>query len=453
MMRGIRVVLVVGLISMVGGSLLPAGAKSLPRAARLVTFDLDPVTRADMRYWNDERIDALPTADSPDAISSADITTVETEVAAPVVSGEEVSPSVREPVRVPRITRLQSLEDFETHEIADTSQFPNSTHGKIIAFATPTTGWVCSGTIVSSESESLVLTAAHCVVSDDGTRPLKIVFIPGYRNGGLRSGPLGVWEATQASFPQGYLNGGGEPNYEYDLGAFRVAPLNGMTIEDRVGARGYLFNGPATQLFQSFGYPAGKPFDGEKLWTCKSQSGRRLDIAGGPNMVSMGCDMTQGSSGGGWIVDDERINSVVSIGITSMPDVLWGPYFGSTAENLWRTVGGGGSGPAPGPDPTEPVAHQMRLTLKLSGTLVATGRLTSVDGYRPCAAEALVGIVRKTRSGSKPLVGSKFTDVEGRYRIRIPKETPRGRYYAVSPEGSVDELNLCSDATSPLRRY
>jgi V8-like Glu-specific endopeptidase len=452
-MRGIRVVLVVGLTLMVFGSLLHAGAKSLPRPARLATFDLDPLTQADMRYWNDERIDALPTPDSPEASSSATITTVGTEVAAPVVSGEEVSPSVRAPVRVARIERLQSLQDFESHEIGATSQFPNTTHGKIIAFATPTTGWVCSGTIVSSESESLVLTAAHCLVSDDGAKPLKIVFIPGYRNGDLRSGPLGVWEATKASFPQGYLAGGGEPNYEYDVGAFRVAPVNGMTIEDRVGARGYLFNAPATQVFQSFGYPAASPFDGEKLWTCQSQSGRRLDIAGGPDMVSMGCDMTQGSSGGGWIVDDEKINSVVSIGITTMPDVLWGPYFGSTAQNLWSTVGGGGSDPAPGPDPTEPVTHQMKVTLKLSGTLVATGRLTSVDGYRPCAAEALVGIVRKTRSGVKPLVGSKFTDGDGRYRIRIPKETRRGRYFAVSPEGSVDDLNLCSYAESTLRRY
>ena len=450
MTRGIRIVLVVGLTLMVVGSLLPAGAKSLPRAARLVTFDLDPVTQAEMRYWTDERIKALPSADSPDAVS-ARVTTAETDVAAPVVSARGTSPSVRAPVRVPRITHLQALEDFETHEITNPSQLPYSTHGKIVALTSPTNGWVCSGTIVSSESESLVLTAAHCVVSENGTRPLKILFIPGYRNGGLSTGPLGVWEASQASFPQGYLSpGGGEPNYEFDVAGFRVGSLNGMTIEDRVGARGYLFNAPATQLFQSFGYPAEDPFDGEKLWTCKSQSGERLDIAGGPDMVSMGCDMTQGSSGGGWIVNNDQINSVVSIGVTALPDVVWGPYFGSVAQTVWSTVGGGGSGPGPGPDPTEPVTHPMRISLKLSGGLVASGRLTAADGYVACTVNAPVGVAKKTKTGWK-LVNDQRTNEDGKYRMRIPNK--RGRYVAVSPEGSVDEFNLCSSAESPIRRY
>jgi V8-like Glu-specific endopeptidase len=448
MTRSVRLFLVVGLTLMVVGSLLPAAAKSPSRAARFVYFDLDPMTRADVRYWTDARIDALPSPD-PAEVASAGVVTAGADDGARTISGEGVSPSVRAPVRLPRITRFQSLEDFETHEITNPSQLPYSTHGKIVALTSPTNGWVCSGTIVSSESESLVLTAAHCVVSEDGARPTRIIFIPGYRNGGLASGPFGVWEASQASFPQGYLSpSGGEPNYEYDVAAFRVAALNGMTIQDRVGARGYLFNAPGTQLFQAFGYPADAPFDGEKLWTCKSHSGQRLDIAGGPDMVSMGCDMTQGSSGGGWIVNDDQINSVVSIGISTLPDVLWGPYFGSTAQTLWSTVGGGGSGP--GPDPTDPVTHQMRITLKLSGALVASGRVTAEDGYVACTVNAPVGVAKKTKTGWK-LVEEQRTTAEGKYRMRIPDR--RGRYAAVAPEGSVDELNMCSSAESTIRRH
>lgn len=451
MTRVIRIVLVAGLsMMMVGGSLASVGARSLPRSGRLVTFDLESMKRSQLRYWTDDRIAALPAAQSAETLPDSFVSS-ETSVTAPLVSGDSVSPSVRVPVRIPNVTRLDALQDFETFEITDPSQFPYSTQGKIVAFDSPTTGWVCSGTIVSSESESLVLTAAHCVVKDDGTRPIRIIFIPGYRNGGLGAGPFGVWEASQATFLQGYLSpAGGEPNYEYDLAAFRVSPLNGMTIQDRVGARGYLFNAPASQSFQVFGYPADAPFDGEKLWTCKSQSGERLNVGVGPDMVSMGCDMTQGSSGGGWIVNGEQITSVVSIGIDSRPNVLFGPYFGSAAQTLWSTVGGGGTNPDPDPDPTEPISHPLKLSLKLSGRLVASGKLTAVDGYLPCTRSAPVGIARKTASGWK-LAGDGFTGQDGTYRIRVPNK--RGRYAALSPEGSVDEMNLCDYVQSPARRY
>lgn len=451
MTRVIRIVLICGLLMIVvGGSLVPVGARSLPRNSRLVTFDLESMKRSQLRYWTAERIKELPPAESTETLPDS-VAPSETSVTAPLVSGDSVSPSARTPVRIPNVARLEALQDFETFEITDPSQSPYSTQGKIVAFDSPTTGWVCSGTIVSSVSESLVLTAGHCVVKDDGTRPTRIIFIPGYRNGGLRTGPFGVWEASQATFLQGYLSPGGrEPNYEYDLAAFRVAPLNGMTIQDRVGARGYLFNAPGSQSFQAFGYPADAPFDGEKLWTCKSQSRERLNLGAGPDMVSMGCDMTQGSSGGGWIVNGEQINSVVSIGTDSMPNVLWGPYFGTAAQTLWSTVGGGGTNPDPDPDPTEPISHPLKLSLKLSGGLIASGRLTAVDGYLPCTRNAPVGIARKTASGWK-LAGDGLTAEDGTYRIRVPNKP--GRYAALSPEGSVDELNLCDYVQSPIRRH
>lgn len=460
MTRAIRVFLICGLAMMVAGSLVPAAAETPSRAARVVTFDLDPLTEKQSRYWTAERIAALPEADLPE-LTTLPVGTADTSsgAGAPVVSGDAVSPSVRAPVRMPTIKTLRAIDGLVAQEIPDPAQFPYSTHGKLVIFDTPTTGRVCSGTIVSSVSESLVLTAAHCVVDDDGTRPINIRFIPGYRNGNYSSGPYGVWNGGEASFLQGYLSpNGGEPNYEFDLAAVRFAPLNGVTLQDAVGARGHLFNapgGPGSQLFNAFGYPAGPPFDGEKLWTCQSSSGQRESTGPGVDMVSMACDMTQGSSGGGWIVgadpQDGRINSVVSIGISSLPDVLFGPYFGTAAQALWATAGGGTPpDPDPDPDPTDPVTHQMRLTMKLSGGLVSSGRITSADGYLPCTIGAPVGILKKTSAGWK-LVEDQLTNAEGKYRMRLPNK--RGRYVAVSPEGSVDDLNLCSYAESPIRRY
>lgn len=457
MARTIRI-FVVGCVLMAtaGVALMPAGAATRPRAARVVTFDLDPLTEKQSRYWTDERVASLPEADAPE-LTTLNVGTGDTpSESAPVVSGDAVPPSVRAPVRMPKATTLRSIHGLIATEIPDPSQFPFSTHGKLVIFETPTTGRVCSGTIVSSVSESLVLTAAHCVVNDDGTKPIDIRFIPGYEDGARNSGPYGVWNGGEASFLQGYLSPtGGQPNYEFDLAAVRFAPLNGVTLQDAVGARGYLFNAsgePGAQLFNAFGYPAAPPFDGERLWTCGSPSGQRGNAGPGADMVSMACDMTEGSSGGGWIAGADqqngRINSVVSIGIDSIPNVIFGPYFGIAAETLWSAAGGG-TPPDPGPDPTEPVTHLMKLSLKLSGGLVASGRVTASDGYLPCTRNAPVGILKKTNAGWKHIKDN-LTNEEGRYRMKIPNKG--GRYVAVSPEGSVDDLNLCAYAESPVRR-
>ena len=50
---------------------------------------------------------------------------------------------------------------------------------------------------------------------------------------------------------------------------------------------------------KAYGYPAARPFDGKTLWSC---SGTVVDDTfGGSQDQGLACNMTGGSSGGGWL--------------------------------------------------------------------------------------------------------------------------------------------------------
>ena len=63
------------------------------------------------------------------------------------------------------------------------------------------------------------------------------------------------------------------------------------------------------------------------------------DRSASPPTIAIGCDMTGGSSGGGWIVNMKdglgTLVSVNSYGYFSQPDAMYGPYQGNAAERLY----------------------------------------------------------------------------------------------------------------------
>jgi hypothetical protein len=175
--------------------------------------------------------------------------------------------------------------------------------------------------------------------------------------------------------------------------------------------------------------------------------------------MAMGCDMTAGSSGGGWIVDGSFLNSVISYNYTDEPDVMYGPYFGATASTLHTkasnmsnvfdgTPNFGDDSVQAAPLAPSRLLHAMSLTLRLRGHLVAAGRMTAMDGFAACASRAPVRIYVRHGSGWD-LVDRTSTHAGGRYSVRIPDD--RGTYKAFSPRGSVDDLNRCSETTSSTR--
>jgi hypothetical protein len=222
---------------------------------------------------------------------------------------------------------------YARYEIADPTSYPYVTHGRLFV-DDGRRGWSCSGTIVTSTNESTVATAAHCLYDRLGWADA-VYFAPGYRMG---DAPFGYWRAA-SQWATGQWTAGidrGFKPWRYDVAFLYVPPLDGTTtLMDAFGSRGIAFNHPRTS-FASFGYPAVRPFDGENLFTCESAYGGVDRLALRPRPNAMGCDMNNGSSGGGWIAaGTDFVNSVVSYGYDDDPHTLYGPYFGLVAMDVY----------------------------------------------------------------------------------------------------------------------
>ncbi|MEU7602372.1 peptidase [Streptomyces sp. NPDC040724] len=186
----------------------------------------------------------------------------------------------------------------------------------------------CSGDSVTSANGSTVMTAGHCV-KYQGAWHTNWVFVPAYDNG---SAPYGQWSATKTFATDQWA---ASEDMNMDVGLAVVAPLNGQTLSQAVGAQGILFNGGYNKKMYSFGFPAAAPYDGTKLVYCSGNSGKDFLLT---KDHSLGCNMTGGSSGGPWFQDFNEATglgtqvSVNSFGYTFLPNRMYGPYFGNEAK-------------------------------------------------------------------------------------------------------------------------
>jgi V8-like Glu-specific endopeptidase len=248
-------------------------------------------------------------------------------------------------------SRSSSTVPFTSYEVTDTVSYPNRVHGKVF-FTRPGAGnFVCSGTVVDAPNQATVITAGHCVY-DAGVWSTNFAFAPGYGHyAGTVTAPYGVWAATGEAAPTPWVD---SRNVKFDVGAAVVArdPLK-RTLESVVGARSIAFSRATSQPFRSFGYPAvattAHSFDGTRLWACDSSPPISDDSVGGQGTapLGIGCDMTGGSSGGGWVTAGGAVNGVNSYRYVSQPNLMYGPYFGSTIEALYDFAAGKQPG-APG---------------------------------------------------------------------------------------------------------
>ncbi|MEV0405848.1 peptidase [Actinoallomurus sp. NPDC050550] len=189
----------------------------------------------------------------------------------------------------------------------------------------------CSGNAVTSANQSTVITAGHCVRLD-GAWHTDWVFVPGYHNG---QAPYGKWTAMRTLTTAQWE---AREDLDYDVGVATVAPLNGRRLTSVVGSQGIAFNQNRHRPMHAFGYPAGAPYDGSKLTYC---GGTPKDDPGKTHDLGLTCDMTSGSSGGPWFLGfDEKTgvgmqNSVNSFKYDAMPNVMFGPYFGTAIQALY----------------------------------------------------------------------------------------------------------------------
>ncbi len=176
--------------------------------------------------------------------------------------------------------------------------YPLSTVGKVFFTTTYGQDSMCSGTAVISRNRSVVDTAGHCLYWYGGWAR-NVIFCPLYDNG---STPYGCWAARDLEVPSDWIDA--KPNdYHHDFGIAIVAPNSEGALTDMAGGAGWAYNQPINQPFYAYGYPAGYPFDGQTRQSCEASSGTLWQHGDG-SVVSIPCDMTGGSSGGPWFIQN-----------------------------------------------------------------------------------------------------------------------------------------------------
>jgi RTX calcium-binding nonapeptide repeat (4 copies) len=314
-------------------------------AAASVAARVEANPAAVRAYWTPARMRAArPAADrlsgAPRRGSAATADADPTYVP-PTEPGQAARPSLPRPGLVDSRPARRAATDVS----ADSGTFPRRVHGKVFL----TLGGIdyfCSATVVASASHTVVFTAGHCLNGADVGVGFATnwLFVPGYREG---VAPFGTWTATTLLTTDGWND---HANLRLDLGAAILArDTEGRGIEDVVGARGIAFDQARAQVFEAYGYPAvdtNTPllppnFDGERLYRCQSpRTAADRPPGSGPETSEIECDMTAGASGGGWVIDNEFVNSVTSYGYAFDPNHLYGPYFGPAAKALYRRASG-----------------------------------------------------------------------------------------------------------------
>ena len=234
--------------------------------------------------------------------------------------------------------------------------------GKVF-METPEGSMVCSGTVVKDPANpgrsNLVATAGHCVhAGKTGGWYRNVVFVPHFNNAGAKPAelgdadkakvsPHGVWWAKHARTTDHWIGNGartGGKGAPQDFAMLKVQPedKSGKTLEETVGGAARVdFGTPVVQDIESLtanGYPAAAPFQGERMFRCTDAPGRLTLDPSQPTMYRIGCTMTGGSSGGGWLsANGERLLSVTSIGPVTH-GWLAGPRLGEEAEAAFTAV-------------------------------------------------------------------------------------------------------------------
>ncbi|MFF3616608.1 hypothetical protein [Streptomyces sp. NPDC002580] len=286
---------------------------------------------------------------------------------------EADDPDVNKGVDEADLTGDQGVTDPEpapvTARAVRTSYHANVPEAGKVFFDSPEGTMVCSATVVEDPAHpgksNLVWTAGHCVhAGKKGGWFRNIAFVPSYNDSGKTAAqmenapreevaPYGVWWSDWAQTSDQWIGQGGTTGGQgasYDFAVLHVTPEkggDGKSLEETVGsALPVNFNAPAVPEVSSItatGYPAAAPFDGQKLYQCTDKPGRLSVAQADPTMYRIGCSMTGGSSGGGWVATGSdgkpALVSNTSIGPVKF-GWLAGPRLGDVAKGVYDSVSG-----------------------------------------------------------------------------------------------------------------
>jgi V8-like Glu-specific endopeptidase len=181
-------------------------------------------------------------------------------------------------------------------------------------FTTPGGGSsYCTANVISQRN--ILVTAAHCLYTRGQGWHSNFRFVPADRFG---VAPYGVYGWQSAGIMTNWITIGGR---RWDVGMVRLGNnlSTGIPVSSYVGWLGRTWNQPYVMNLHSVGYASN--LSTQYTHICAAES-----FSGGLDVLAKGCDMTYGSSGGGWVL-------------------RYHPYSSSAAHNL---VTGVTSGPYPG---------------------------------------------------------------------------------------------------------
>jgi V8-like Glu-specific endopeptidase len=213
---------------------------------------------------------------------------------------------------------------------------PQMTVGKIF-FTSGGYDYVCSGTSVIAANKNAVDTAGHCLYENQywggSGWSTNVIFCPQYYKG---QGPDGCWAGKELFVPKEWENDTyGDLND--DFGLFVVAANAKGNLADIIGAVGVASGQAPEQEFYAYGYPAAGKFDGQTQQSCQGKGTTQYEDLSGGMAVSIPCDMTGGSSGGGWLIQLDGkwyVNGHNDFVMYAYPDRMFSPFY----EDTWYAM-------------------------------------------------------------------------------------------------------------------
>jgi V8-like Glu-specific endopeptidase len=237
--------------------------------------------------------------------------------------------------RPPRRPAGGALDRALSESVADPAAPGTSENGVVFVAGGPNRErGRCSGTSVNAPNFSVVFTAGHCVHDEGHWWARSWVFVPGYRYG---ERPFGTFPAHWLGTTPGWLR---DENFNYDVGVAVVSRNErGQRLAEVAGADGIAWGLPPDQAFDVYGYPVAPPYDGATLQLCPQSRYIGHDLGAflspGPLEIGVECEVSGGSSGGGWVVSGNTLDGVTSNSYDSDPTTTFGPYFGKAVEKLF----------------------------------------------------------------------------------------------------------------------
>ena len=309
-----------GVIIAMGGSVADATAAdgSGAEAAPQVATTLSATTTKS--YWTPQRLaDAQPLDLARGAVTQPAVT----QPASGGATGAE-------------IFGRAAATPFKAVAVDRPEKYPNRVHGALFGTFAGVGDYSCSATVVSSGSESAIMTAGHCVfdAGESNRFATNLAFVPAYSE---NSFPYGIWTGTNAITTKQWIRRG---SLDYDLAFIRLIVSPYGTIQSIIGSRGIGFGQKRRQHLSAYGYPADhgrKTYDGNHLIRCDSGYVPDPYRDGGPRSRGMRCDMKFGASGGGWVAQHSMLVSDTSHGYPGRyKNQFFGPYYGAVAKSLYK---------------------------------------------------------------------------------------------------------------------